>query len=154
MANSYLKATNHVFTSNDRVARNCEIFEILNVRINNECIKNREARIGIDLVKDEVENSLEREVENIKTYQQRMQKMLARVNQQIETNHSMQDKLHGDLEHKDMALEIDRDCAEMHNDAIDIKHHDGIEEEDVSGSVPQSWAKFSKNNVEESQCKS
>jgi len=121
------------------------------LRINNECIKNREARIGIDLVKDEVENSLEREVENIKTYQQRMQKMLARVNQQIETNHSMQDKLHGDLEHKDMALEIDRDCAEMHNDAIDIKHHDGIEEEDVSGSVPQSWAKFSKNNVEESQ---
>ena len=115
-----------------------------------------------------MENSLEREVENIKTYQQRMQKMLAKVsrnlwqmvkthpfsmqvNQQIETNHSMQDKLHGDLEHKDMALEIDRDCHEMHNDAIDIKHHDGIEEEDVSGSVPQSWAKFSKNNVEESQ---
>ena len=60
------------------------------LRINNECIKNREARISIDLVKDEVENSLEREVENIKTYQQRMQKMLARVNQQIETNHSMQ----------------------------------------------------------------
>jgi hypothetical protein len=26
-----------------------------------------------------------------------------------------------------------------------------VEEEDVSGSVPQSWAKFSKNNVEESQ---
>ena len=51
-----------------------------------------------------------------------------------------------------MALEIDRDCHELHNDAIDIKHHDGIEEEDVSGSVPQSWAKFSKNNVEESQC--
>jgi len=121
------------------------------LRINNECIKNREARISIDLVKDEVENSLEREVENIKTYQQRMQKMLAKVNQQIETNHSMQDKLHADLEHKDMALEIDRDCHEMHNDAIDIKHHDGIEEEDVSGSVPQSWAKFSKNNVEESQ---
>jgi len=121
------------------------------LRINNECIKNREARISIDLVKDEVENSLEREVENIRTYQQRMQKMLAKVNQQIETNHSMQDKLHGDLEHKDMALEIDRDCHEMHNDAIDIKHHDGIEEEDVSGSVPQSWAKFSKNNVEESQ---
>ncbi len=45
------------------------------------------------------------------------------MNQQIETNHSMQDKLHGDLEHKDMALEIDRDCHEMHNDAIDIKVH-------------------------------
>ena len=53
--------------------------KILNFRINNECIKNREARISIDLVKDEVENSLEREVENIKTYQQRMQKMLAKV---------------------------------------------------------------------------
>jgi hypothetical protein len=46
---------------------------------------------------------------------------IVQVNQQIETNHSMQDKLHGDLEHKDMALEIDRDCHEMHNDAIDIK---------------------------------
>ncbi len=32
-----------------------------------------------------------------------------------------------------------------------LQHHDGVEEEDVSGSVPQSWAKFSKNNVEESQ---
>ena len=52
---------------------------LLVVRINNECVKNREARISIDLVKDEVENSLEREVENIKTYQQRMQKMLAKV---------------------------------------------------------------------------
>ena len=55
------------------------IFLNLNLRINNECVKNREARISIDLVKDEVENSLEREVENIKTYQQRMQKMLAKV---------------------------------------------------------------------------
>ena len=54
-------------------------FSIGNFRINNECVKNREARISIDLVKDEVENSLEREVENIKTYQQRMQKMLAKV---------------------------------------------------------------------------
>ena len=54
------------------------LFPILD-RINNECVKNREARISIDLVKDEVENSLEREVENIKTYQQRMQKMLAKV---------------------------------------------------------------------------
>ena len=34
---------------------------------------------------------------------------------------------------------------------IFVQHHDGVEEEDVSGSVPQSWAKFSKNNVEESQ---
>ena len=47
--------------------------------------------------------------------------LCVQVNQQIETNHSMQDKLHADLEHKDMALEIDRDCHEMHNDAIDIK---------------------------------
>ena len=56
------------------------VYSSLFLRINNECVKNREARISIDLVKDEVENSLEREVENIKTYQQRMQKMLAKVN--------------------------------------------------------------------------
>ena len=59
------------------------------LRINNECIKNREARIGIDLVKDEVENSLEREVENIKTYQQRMQKMLAKVREDLSINLSI-----------------------------------------------------------------
>ena len=40
----------------------------------------------------------------------------------------MQDKLHADLEHKDMALEIDRDCAEMHNDAIDIKVREEVKE--------------------------
>ena len=56
---------------------------ICDFRINNECVKNREARISIDLVKDEVENSLEREVENIKTYQQRMQKMLAKVQREL-----------------------------------------------------------------------
>ena len=59
------------------------------LRINNECVKNREARISIDLVKDEVENSLEREVENIKTYQQRMQKMLAKVSFSRNTEHSI-----------------------------------------------------------------
>ena len=58
-------------------------------RINNECVKNREARISIDLVKDEVENSLEREVENIKTYQQRMQKMLAKVRTDMPFNSSL-----------------------------------------------------------------
>ena len=58
-------------------------------RINNECVKNREARISIDLVKDEVENSLEREVENIKTYQQRMQKMLAKVGHNFLANNQL-----------------------------------------------------------------
>ena len=40
------------------------------------------------------------------------------------------------------------ECA---SNLVILQHHDGVEEEDVSGSVPQSWAKFSKNNVEESQ---
>ena len=37
----------------------------------------------------QVENSLEREVENIKTYQQRMQKMLAKVREDLSINLSI-----------------------------------------------------------------
>lgn len=49
------------------------------MRITSECIYHREGRKGIDLVNDAPENSLMREVDTIKSAQDRMRKTLEQV---------------------------------------------------------------------------
>ena len=56
------------------------------MRVNAECIYNREGRKGIDLVNDGVENSLMREVDNIKSCQDKMKRTLEQVNHQLGVN--------------------------------------------------------------------
>ena len=54
------------------------------MRVNSECIYHREGRKGIDMVNDGVENSLMREVDQIKSCQDQMKRTL----EQVQTNHS------------------------------------------------------------------
>ena len=54
------------------------------MRVNSECIYHREGRKGIDMVNDGVENSLMREVDQIKSCQDQMKRTL----EQVQNNHS------------------------------------------------------------------
>ena len=49
------------------------------MRVTSECIYHREGRKGIDLVNDQPENSLMREVDTIKASQDKMRKTLEQV---------------------------------------------------------------------------
>ena len=68
---------------------------------------------GIDLVNDNPENSLNAEVENIKSCQNTMRKTLDAVDRQLERNREAKIKLERDLENKDNAINIDRSCHQV-----------------------------------------
>ena len=75
---------------------------------------------GIDLVNDNPENSLNAEVENIKSCQNTMRKTLDAVDRQLEKNREAKIRLERDLENKDSAINIDRSCHQV-NIHSDVK---------------------------------
>lgn len=111
-----------------------------------DCQKHREGRQGIDLVKDEVEVSLDSEVENIRNIQERMRESLDIANSQLDNNVRKQVQLQEDLDNKDLALEIDKICFQLRNKSKNIALQPGVENIDASGSEPDSWRKFSCKN--------
>ena len=78
---------------------------------------------GIDLVNDNPENSLNAEVENIKSCQNTMRKTLDAVDRQLERNREAKIKLERDLENKDNAINIDRSCHQVYHYANQIILH-------------------------------
>ena len=53
--------------------------------------------------------------------------MLLQVNKQLGGCQSNQGRLEQDLENKDVALDIDHTCHNIHNNSKDIQLHGGIE---------------------------
>ena len=72
--------------------------------------KARETRFrkGIDLVNDNPENNLMREVDTIKSCQDKMRKTLEQVNHQLGMNRNSRHQLERDLANKDQAISIGR----------------------------------------------
>lgn len=81
------------------------------------CGVGREGRQGIDLVKDEVETCLDREVDNIRAIQERMRETLDIANSQLDNNVRKQVQLQEDLDNKDTALDIDKICFQLRNNS-------------------------------------
>ena len=68
---------------------------------------------GIDRVNDAPENALLREVDNIKSCQNRMRQTLEQVNHQIGENRNARHILERDLQNKDHAIGIDHSCHQV-----------------------------------------
>ena len=121
------------------------------LHIAQENLFNREKRQGIDLVHDNVEKELIREVDNIKRCQEEMRKLIQDTNNQLALNRSAQHELEKDTRDKESAFHLDSNCHELRNTSRGINYHDGIERVDNTNSVPESWAKFSNDNIQRSQ---
>jgi len=121
------------------------------MRVNSECIYNREGRKGIDMVNDGVENSLMREVDNIKSCQDKMKRTLEQVNHQLGVNRNARHQLERDLANKDHSINIDHTCHNLQNTSRAINLHGGIEKVDPNVSIPETWADFSNRNIQASQ---
>ncbi|XP_011816780.1 PREDICTED: tektin-5 [Colobus angolensis palliatus] len=116
-----------------------------------ECLYHREKRIGIDLVHDNVEKNLIREVDLLKCCQQQMRKLAQRIDLQMQDNRDAQHALERDLEDKSSAQCIDEKCFNLRNTSDCISFFHGMEKIDGTISVPETWAKFSNNNIKHSQ---
>ena len=121
------------------------------MRVTSECIYHREGRKGIDLVNDNPENSLMREVDTIKSCQDKMRRTLEQVNHQLGMNRNARHQLERDLANKDGAIAIDHTCHQMKNTSRNINIHGGIDKQDPNVSIPDTWAENSNRNIQDSQ---
>ncbi|KAM4673798.1 tektin-3 [Amazona ochrocephala] len=117
------------------------------LQVARECLLHREKRMGIDLVHDEVEKQLLREVDIIKSCQERMQQHLDKTKAQLMSNRGAQHDLERDLANKQAAHRIDDKCYHLRNTSDGISYYRGVECVDATITVPETWAKFTDTNI-------
>ncbi|KFW61402.1 Tektin-3 [Pygoscelis adeliae] len=117
------------------------------LQVAQECLLHREKRMGIDLVHDNVEKQLFTEVDVIRSCQERMQQWLDKAKAQLASNRVAQHELERDLVNKQAAHRIDDKCHHLRNTSDGISYYRGVERVDATISVPESWAKFTDDNI-------
>ncbi|KAK9530114.1 hypothetical protein VZT92_011643 [Zoarces viviparus] len=117
------------------------------LQVSQECLYHREKRMSIDLVHDGVEKDLIKEVEVIKSCQERMRRHLDRAIAQLASNRAAQHELERDMSDKVTAQRIDGRCHHLRNTSDGIGYYRGIERLDPSLSLPDSWSKFTDDNI-------
>ncbi|XP_008312571.1 tektin-3 [Cynoglossus semilaevis] len=117
------------------------------LQVSQECLYHREKRMSIDLVHDDVEKDLMKEVEVIRSCQERMRRHLDRAIAQLASNRAAQHELERDMSDKVTAQRIDDRCHHLRNTSDGIGYYRGIERLDPSLSLPESWSKFTDDNI-------
>ncbi|KAM9370451.1 tektin-1 [Phaethornis superciliosus] len=113
-----------------------------------KCLLNRQGRVGIDLVHDEVEQELVKEVEVLQGVIALLERTLEQTNEQIRLNRSAKYNLEMDLKDKFTALTIDDYCASLTNNTPDIRYADNAMTVEGNFISPEDWKDFSNINVE------
>ncbi|XP_050019711.1 tektin-3 [Alexandromys fortis] len=121
------------------------------LQVARECLFHREKRMGIDLVHDEAEKELLTEVDAILCCQERMRRHLDKAIAQLASDRAAQHELEKDLSDKQTALRIDGKCKDLRNTSEGVSYFRGVERVDATVSVPESWAKFTDDNILRSQ---
>ncbi|XP_076450523.1 tektin-3-like isoform X1 [Babylonia areolata] len=116
-----------------------------------ECLMNREKRQGIDLVNDDVEKSLVKEVDIIKKCQARMKRVLDKAYVQLKMNRAAQHALEIDAKDKHHAQGLDDRMQQLRNSSAGIGYIPGIESIDNTLTIPESWARYTQENIARSQ---
>ncbi|KAK3748289.1 hypothetical protein RRG08_039541 [Elysia crispata] len=121
------------------------------LHIAQECLYNREKRQSIDLVHDCPEKELIREVDLIKRCQERLRNTVDRANVQLGLNRAAQHELERDSGDKFIAHNLDTTSQQLRMTSRGIAYHDGVHRIDNSISVPETWAKYTNDNIQRSQ---
>ncbi|XP_011450984.3 tektin-3 isoform X2 [Magallana gigas] len=121
------------------------------LHISQECLYHREKRQAIDLVHDNPERELIKEVDIIKRCQEKMRNTIERANVQLGLCRAAQHELEKDSGDKFIAQSLDEHCHGLRNSSRGIAFHNGVHRIDNTVSVPESWAKFSNDNIQRSQ---
>ncbi|KAM4700525.1 tektin-1 isoform 1-T2 [Discoglossus pictus] len=115
--------------------------------ISQQCLIEREKRVAIDLVHDEVERELIKEVEVIQGVIALLQRTLEQIIEQIRLCRSAKYALGKDTQDKFQALEIDTFCSTLSNNTPDI-HYAAREVKVQPNSVtPSEWEDFTNKNI-------
>ncbi|XP_011863986.1 PREDICTED: tektin-3-like [Vollenhovia emeryi] len=121
------------------------------LHIAQECLYHRESRKGIDLVHDEVEKALLKEVEAVRNCEKKLKQFIDRCAKQMSNGRAAQHQLQTDVQNKEIALGIDSVCHQMNNFSRGLQYYGGIERYDPSVIGIESWAEAANNIVKKSQ---
>lgn len=116
-----------------------------------DCLMQREHRIGIDLVHDNVELALSKEVDVIRRCQNKMKKLIDKSIAQLKMNRACQKVCDLDAKDKNHAHVLDDRMYQLRNSSSRIGFYPGIENMDNTKSIPFTWMKYTQENIARSQ---
>lgn len=121
------------------------------LHIAQQCLTNRQKRKGIDLVHDDVQKELIKEVETIQGVMALLQRTLEQAVEQVRLNRKAKYQLEKDLKDKFSALDIDGHCAELRNNSASIRFKDGAAKIETNSVTPEDWELYSNANIENAE---
>ncbi|NXJ15948.1 TEKT4 protein, partial [Odontophorus gujanensis] len=107
----------------------------------------RERRQAPDLVCDEVERELLKEAELIRNIQELLKRTLMQATTQIRLNRDHKEICEMDWSDKVETYNMDDKCGRYKNQSTNIQFHPSSVKFEESASTPETWAKFSHDNI-------
>uniref|UniRef100_A0A8C8EDR7 Tektin n=1 Tax=Otus sunia TaxID=257818 RepID=A0A8C8EDR7_9STRI len=107
----------------------------------------RERRQSPDLVCDEVERELLKETELIRDIQELLKRTLLQAVNQMRLNRDHKEVCERDWSDKVETYDIDDKCGRYSNQSTNIQFHPSSVKFKESASTPETWAKFSHDNI-------
>ena len=91
--------------------------------VSQECLRARENRVGIDIVKDGVDKNLKTEIEIVRKYQGKMRILNQLIEMQMTENKDKQEDIQTDIDLKDEAFGIDQKCHIINANSNEINKY-------------------------------
>ncbi|XP_031835196.2 tektin-3 isoform X1 [Nomia melanderi] len=128
------------------------------IHIAEECLYHREARKGIELVHDDLEKCLLKEMETLHRNKKKLEACLDTCKEQLRDCRASQNQLELDLKNKENALGIDSMCHRLNNYSHGLQYYSRIDENeydlcDFSVSEQETWMDAANRIVEKSRTK-
>jgi len=115
------------------------------------CLANREKRYDIDLVHDNVQKELIKEVEIEKGCESLLVKLLEQVNEQLRLNRKAKYNLESDLKNKFSALSLDSHVQNLGLTNPTTYLKSGTAKIEPNSFTEQQWENFSDNNIKNAE---
>lgn len=112
-----------------------------------QCLINRQNRKGVDLVHDDPEKELLKEVEVIQGALALLHRTKEQADEQVRLNRKAKYNLEKDLRDKFAALSIDRNNAELKNNSSGLQYSVGAAKIQANSVTPDEWQDFSDANI-------
>ncbi|XP_029666190.1 tektin-3-like [Formica exsecta] len=120
------------------------------LHIAQECLYHRESRKDADLVHDDVESTLLKEIETVRNCEKKLEQFTNKCINQLTNNRAMQHQLQINIRNKKTALGIDM-CHQINDFSRDLQYYDETEKYDPSITEIESWAETANNVVKKSE---
>ncbi|XP_041970030.1 tektin-1 [Aricia agestis] len=113
-----------------------------------KCLMLRDGRLGIDLVVDDVEDALQREITVILGAQSLLNRALEQLNEQMRRLRSCRYLLDRDLQYKQSAIDIDKNCLSLKPTDLCLSIYEGFSNLDPANISAYEYNAYSAKNIQ------